>query len=342
VKALIVRLSSIGDVVHTLPMVAALRRHGWETGWVVEPAARPILPGEPFLQQVATAPPARRFGLGAARRVRRELQQARYDVALDPQGLWKSALWARLSGAPRVVGYASPWRRERFSSLLVRELAEQPADAPHVIDKNLALLRMLGIDAVGLRQFPLPAPGEEQVTALSARLQELGLKDFVILNPGGGWSGKLWPPERYGTLARGLRERGLRALVTWGPGEERLADRAVAVSEGAALKCFPTSLTDFLELSRRARLVVAADTGPLHLACAAMTPVVGVYGPTDPARNGPYSPRDVVVRRTPLCSPCHKRRCPVHEGVMEVITPEEVLRATDRRLGIAGSPAVAI
>lgn len=143
-------------------------------------------------------------------------------------------------------------------------------------------------------------------------------------------------------LARGLRERGLRSLVIWGPGEERLADRAVALSDGAALKCFPTTLTDLLELVRRARLVVAADTGPLHLACAAMTPVVGLYGPTDPARNGPYSPRDVVVRRTPLCSPCHKRRCPIHEGVMEVIAPDEVLRAVDRRLGIAGGSALAV
>lgn len=341
-KALIVRLSSIGDVVHTLPVVAALRRHGWEAGWIVEALASPLLPGEPFLEQIVTVPGARRFGLGAARRVRRELQQQRYDAALELQGLWKSALWARFSGAARVLGYASPWRRERLSSLLVRELAELPSDAPHVIDKNLALLRMIGIDAVGLRQFPMPAPSEEQVTALGARLQELGLKDFVILNPGGGWPSKLWPPERYGTLARGLRERGLRSLVSWGPGEERLADRVVAVSDGAALKCFPTSLTDLLELTRRARLVVAADTGPLHLACAAMTPVVGIYGPTDPARNGPYSPRDVVVRRTPLCSPCHKRRCAVHEGVMEVITPEEVLRASDRRLGIAGAPAIAI
>lgn len=341
-KALIVRLSSIGDVVHTLPVLAALRRNGWDAGWLVEPVAQPILPREPFLLQAVGAPGARAFRLGAARRVLREIQQQRYDVALDLQGLWKSAFWARLSGAGRVLGYASPWRRERFSALLIRELFELPGDAAHVIDKNLALLRLIGIDAVGLRQFPLPTPSEEQVTGLAARLQELELRDYVVLNPGGGWPSKLWPPERYGLLARGLRERGLRSIVSWGPGEERLAERAVAVSEGAARLCFPTTLSEFLELARRARLVVAADTGPLHLACAAMTPVVGIYGPTDPARNGPFSPRDVVVRRTPLCSPCHKRRCAVHEGVMDVITPDEVLRAVDRRLGIAGPPAIAV
>ncbi|HEX6739188.1 MAG TPA: glycosyltransferase family 9 protein, partial [Vicinamibacteria bacterium] len=129
-----------------------------------------------------------------------------------------------------------------------------------------------------------------------------------------------------------LRERGLATLVAWGPGEEGLADRVVAASEGLARKAPPTSLLELAELARRARLAVAADTGPLHLACAVRAPVVGLFGPTDPARNGPFSRRDVVVRRTPLCSPCHRRRCRVHEGVMEAITVEEVVRGLDRRL----------
>jgi len=342
VKALIVRLSSIGDVVHTLPVLAALHRHGWESGWVVEPPSRPLLPQGEFLGTVTAAPKAREFGLGAASRAIADIRRQRYDVALDLQGLWKSALWARLSSAPRIVGYASRWRREPLSALLVREQLELSPDVSHVIDKNLSLLRPLGIDAVGLRQFPMAPSSEEQVSALAARLEALDLGAFAILNPGGGWASKLWPPERYGLLARGLRERGLRSLVTWGPGEDRLAERAVAVSDDAAVKCFPTTLPEFVELARRARLVIAADTGPLHLACAAMTPVVGIYGPTDPARNGPFSPRDVVVRRTPLCSPCHKRRCGLHDGVMSVITPEEVLHAADRRLGIVGAPALAV
>ena len=102
--------------------------------------------------------------------------------------------------------------------------------------------------------------------------------------------------------------------------------------------CFPTTLLELLELLRRVRLMVSADTGPLHLACALKTPVVGIYGPTDPARNGPFSPADVVVRRTPLCSPCHRRRCSLHEGAMEAITSIEVLRAIDRRLPRAEPP----
>jgi ADP-heptose:LPS heptosyltransferase len=127
-------------------------------------------------------------------------------------------------------------------------------------------------------------------------------------------------------------ERGFRSLVTWGPGEERLAERVVAASRDAATRCFPTTLVEYVAIARRARLVVGADTGPLHLACAVGTPVVGIYGPTDPARNGPFSAQDVVVRRTPLCSPCHRKRCAIHDGVMGAITAAEVLRAIDRRL----------
>jgi ADP-heptose:LPS heptosyltransferase len=180
-----------------------------------------------------------------------------------------------------------------------------------------------------------------EAATVTARLAEAAIgEEFVLLNPGGGWASKLWPAERYGILARGLADRGLQCLVTWGPGEEGLADRAVQAADGAATRCFPTSILEYLELARRARLVVSADTGPLHLACAVRTPVVGVFGPTDPQRNGPFSPRDITVRRTPLCSPCHKRRCGVHQGVMEAIEPFEVLAAAERRLGLA-SAAVA-
>jgi ADP-heptose:LPS heptosyltransferase len=212
--------------------------------------------------------------------------------------------------------------------------------AVHVIDKNLALLRAVDISAVGTREFPLP-PTEAASAAIEERLVAAGLpaERLVVLNPGGGWESKLWPPSGFGEVARGLRERGFTPLVTWGPGEERLAARVVTASGGAAVMCFPTTLLELLELLRRVRLVVSADTGPLHLACAVKTPVVGIYGPTDPARNGPFSAADVVVRRTPLCSPCHRRRCRLHEGAMEAITSLEVLRAIDRRLQEAPPPA---
>jgi ADP-heptose:LPS heptosyltransferase len=194
---------------------------------------------------------------------------------------------------------------------------------------------------LGLREFPLPR-AEAAAARVTAALREEALSDFVVLNPGGGWASKMWSAESFGRVAQGLRDRGLAALVTWGPGEEKLADRVVAASDGAARRCFATTLLELIEVVRRARLVVAADTGPLHLACAVRTPVVGIFGPTDPARNGPWSPRDLTVRRVPLCSPCHRHRCALHEGVMAAIPAEEVLAAVDRRLGGAAPASVAV
>ncbi len=333
-KALVVRLSAIGDVVHALPVASALKRHGWETGWLVEPPARPLLEGHPAIAWLVRAPATRRFRWREARAARAELQSRSYDVALDLQGLWKSATWARMSGARRVIGYGKPWRREGASGLLLRERVPPAADVRHVIDENLALLRPLGMEAVGSREFALPeTPG-----AVDDRLRERGLREFAVLNPGGGWLEKLWPPERFGELAVGLRERGLPSLVTWGPGEQPLAERVVEAARGAASLCFPTTLLELLALLRRARLMVAADTGPLHMACAVGTPVVGVYGPTDPARNGPFSPADEVVE-APF-ERAGRLRYGREDARMDAVTAEQVLAAADRRLArtAAGAP----
>jgi lipopolysaccharide heptosyltransferase I len=334
VKALIVRLSSIGDVVHTLPALAALRTAGWDVGWMVEARAAELLAGHPLIAHAVRVERPSLFRIGAMRRMARQLREQAYDVAIDFQGLWKSALWARLSGAARVLGYAAPWRREPASAFLIDEQVDLPEDAQHVIDKNLALLRALSIDNVGSRVFPLPQ-SPERVARMEEQCQEMDLGTFAILNPGGGWASKLWPPDRFGALARILKERGLTPLVTWGPGEEALADRVVVASGGTARRCFPTSLLDYTELARRARVVVAADTGPLQLACAVGAPVVALFGPTEPTRNGPFGEDDIVVRRAPLCAPCHKRRCRIHADVMKAIHPDEVARAIARRLARA-------
>jgi len=334
VRALVVRLSSIGDVVHTLPALAALRRHGWDAGWVVEPPGLPLLRDNPYVDQAVGTPRAKAFRIGEALGSVRALRASGYDVALDFQGLWKSAAWARLSGARRVVGYERAFRREPSSALLVPETVAPPREPLHVIDKNLALLAPLGIDAVGLREFPLPM-SPDAVRRVDHGLSERGAGDFAILNAGGGWASKLWPAERFGEVAKGLSALGLASIVTWGPGEEALADRVVSASGGAASRSFPTTLLDYVELARRARLVVAADTGPLHLACAVGTPVVALFGPTDPARNGPFAPSDVVVRRVPACAPCYSRTCVRHAGVMDEIPAAEVLAAAERRLAAA-------
>jgi heptosyltransferase-1 len=331
VRVLLVRLSSIGDVVHTLPALAALARAGHEAGWIVEPAARPLLDGHPLINEgVFAAPPARGFAWGLAGRTVAALRHASFDAALDFQGLWKSAAWARLSGARRRLGFTSAFRREPASAMLVSERVDQPAGALHVIDKNLALLRPLGLDVLGLREFPLPALPEEQ-KRVDGILAERRLADFAILNPGGGWESKLWPAESFGALGRRMADEGVSSLVSFGPGEEGLADLVVAASGGTVRKAFPTTLREYVALARRARLVVAADTGPLHLACAVGTPVVALFGPTDPERNGPFSREDRVVRRTPACAPCYRRQCPVHAGVMGTLSVDDVHAAVRER-----------
>jgi len=340
-RALIVRLSAIGDVVHALPAVAALASAGWETGWVVEPPARPLLEGNPALARLWPAPRARVSSWGVAHRVLTALREKEYDVALDLQGLWKSATWARLSGAGRVVGLSRRWRREPASAMLIGEGVELTPEVSHVIDENLALLRPLGIEGVGRREFPLPSTASEE-HAVSRGLDALGVATFAVLNPAGGWPSKLWAPERFGALARGLRDRGLASLVTWGPGEEGLAARAVEASAGAARPAFPTTLLEFVALARRARLVVAGDTGPLHLACAVGAPVVALFGPTDPRRNGPFGLADVVVRPPTLEAENRRGRFRVEGAVMDEITVERVLAAVDRRLAAAGTARHAV
>jgi ADP-heptose:LPS heptosyltransferase len=336
-KALLVRLSAIGDVVHTLPVAAVLKQRGFDVDWVVEPSARPLVDGNPAVSGAIAAPPARAGSLPRAWCAARGLRGRRHDVALDLQGLWKSAAWARASGARRVGGFAGPWRREPLSEILVAERMRLDPEPAHVIDKNLALLRALDIEAQGRREFPLP-PAPTEARRVDDQLAANSWGDFAVVNPGGGWASKLWPPASFGKVAEALAARGIVPVVTWGPGEQECAEAVVAASGKTARMCFPTTLLEYVELARRARVVVAGDTGPLHLACAVGAPVVGVFGPTDPARNGPFGPGDITVRRQPLCSPCHRRRCSVHQGVMAAIPPSEVVAAVDRRLALAAAP----
>ena len=344
-KTLIVRLSSIGDVVHTLPAFAALRRAGHELGWIVEPAARGLLAGQEGLQQVIDVPASGAMGPRSILATRHTLRAARFDTALDFQGLWKSALWARLSGASATAGFDRGSRKEPASAALLKLTLPQPPEAVHVIDKNLALLSAVGIDAIGSREFPLPAD-EAGDAEVARRLANLGLapRPFAILNPGGGWLSKIWPAERFGALAARLATvpGGLQPIVTFGPADRELAERVVSSSGGTARLGFKTSLLDFAALARRAAVVVAADTGPLHIACAVGTPVVAIFGPTDPARNGPFDSRDVVVSAAPRpCFPCYRRECAAHAGVMASITVDAVAEAIARRLS-RGSSAVPV
>jgi ADP-heptose:LPS heptosyltransferase len=159
---------------------------------------------------------------------------------------------------------------------------------------------------------------------------------YSLINPGAAWPNKRWPAERFGAVAAALKQRhGLASVVSWGPGEQSLARDVAAASAGAAAPAPPTAIGDFLAIARDAALAVSGDTGPLHLDAAVGTPIVALFGPTDPSRNGPWSPDDVSFSRFADCVCHYERRCRRARPCIEDISVEDVLGAIDRRLAIA-------
>jgi lipopolysaccharide heptosyltransferase I len=330
-RILLVRLGALGDLVHALPAAAALRERYPAAGidWIVDRRHRPFLDLVPILDRRIVWETA--AGLGVSVAIIRELRSARYDAALDLQGLLKSAVLARLSGAQRVVGFAAGHLRERTAHPFYRESCD-PTPAIHVVDKNLALAAHIG-GSPHVRRFPIDIPASAVPDQVRSGLDVASEGRFAIINPGAAWPNKQWPPERFGEVARFLRERhGLPAAVMWGPGEERLARDIVATSGGAASLAPPTTLSDLVALVHAACLVVAGDTGPLHIAAAVGTPVVGIFGPTNPARNGPWSNDDLTVSRFDACRCHHQRRCHANTWCLDEIGVGELQDAVSRRL----------
>ena len=240
-----------------------------------------------------------------------DIRSVRYDVAVDLQGAIRSALLARWSGAQVVYGAAEP--RESPASLwYTRGVVTHGA---HVVEQNLSVAEAVAQKKLKVPRVELPRDIEDE-RRMEQRLAEMGIGDFAILNPGAGWGAKRWPAERYGRVARWLKEFGVDAILNYGPGEEDLAREAEATSEGAA-RSMKLSISELIALTRRARLFIGGDTGPMHLAAALRVPVVAIFGPTDPARNGPYGTRSIVLRN-PASPTSHARRSQPDEGLLEI------------------------
>ncbi|MEW5981507.1 MAG: glycosyltransferase family 9 protein [Acidobacteriota bacterium] len=343
---LVVRLSALGDLVHAVPAVEALRhaRPDARVDWLVDARYAAFLEHVPGLDgvMVVGAPRTdaleragrseRRFGGGAGiLHAVRSLRARRYDVAVDLQGLIKSAAWARLSGARRIVGFTARQVRERAAALLYTDRVD-PRTGGHVIDKNLALAAALGADAV-VRRLDLIVPPSAVLAEVRSMLGAGEAGGFAILNPGAGWPNKRWDADRFGAVATHLRDmHGLPAIVTWGPGERELASTVVSASQGAAWLAPATNVGDLLALCRACSLFVAGDTGPLQLAAAVGAPIVGIFGPTDPVRNGPWAPADLCLSAFDRCECHHKHRCRRAATCLRDITVPDVMRAVDERL----------
>jgi heptosyltransferase-1 len=330
-RFLIVRLGSLGDIIHTLPAVAALRESFplARIDWLVESKWRAILEGNRDLNRVISFD--RRRVAGVVETVA-SLRRTQYTCAIDFQSLYKSALLGFLSGAEERLGFDRAYAREGLATLLYTRRIHP--SGMHKVEHNLSLAVAAVAVAPSLARFAFPESADADEWA-DAKIRELGGRDFYVVSPGGGWRSKCWPAERYGALHSEISRRmGLQGIVSFGPGEEKLAEAAVAAADSNTLFPVAMDLPQLMAVLRRARFFVAADTGPLHVASALGTPVVGLFGPTDPARNGPYGGVSVVVRKAEAGETTYKRGASYSPAMMR-IEVSDVIAAIDRLLGRA-------
>jgi lipopolysaccharide heptosyltransferase I len=343
---LVVRLSAMGDIIHGMPAIAALRRAKPELkiGWLVDErwaellCARdsermaPCSEFKPLADWVHVANFARwrralsspvtwheiRSGLG-------DVRAMNYGLTLDLQGAVRSALAARASGAKVRVGSSQP--REAPATMFYTRAIDP--EGAHVVEQALSIASAVAGQPLEYTEPPFPLDPAHRVWAEDL-IAKLDRKAVAIMNPGAGWGAKCWPAESFGVVARALMERGLSVVVNHGPGEEHLAEAVRKSSGGVAvpLKC---SVGELIALTRRASLFIGGDTGPMHLAAALRVPVVALFGPTRPERNGPFGTRSVVLRsRESVFSTSHTDR--PDEGLVS-IPPQAVVDAAEQLLG---------
>lgn len=319
-KILIVKLSSIGDIVHTLPTLAAIRNAlpNAEISWAAEKSAAEILRGNLLLNnliEVDTRSLRKGKIIGdilpeAAKQIG-NLRKSKFDVALDFQGLWKSAMIAKIAKAKKIYGFAKSNLREPSSRFLLTKMIEITQQT-HIIRKNLMLSEKALKISVPTGSFEFPIFTDENHQAEAEKIINETGENFVILNPAGGWVTKLWHAEKFGELADKLwKEKGLVSVVTTAPNEKKLAEKVLANSKSGKILLTQPSLKGFFELAKRAKIYVGGDTAPTHLAVAANAPIVGIFGPTEWWRNGSPNAQDICVERNDIgCRVnCHRRTC---------------------------------
>ncbi|OLB29221.1 MAG: hypothetical protein DMG41_31770 [Acidobacteria bacterium] len=294
---LVVRLGSLGDIVHTFPAVAALRESfpRAEIVWLTHPRWRELVESSALVSEIWETETR---SLASVRDILARIRKKKFTAAIDYQGLWKSAVLPFLGRVPRRLGFSWHAVREFGVPLLYTERIR--STKIHIADQNGELSRRAGAgNSVALLSLTVPLKFNDAVHTVLKRNR---IDTYVVLSPGGGWSSKCWPPERYGELCREInRSLGLRCIINHGPGEEARLSRVKAASGDSDPLIYNGTLGALMALLRNALCVVGGDTGPLHLAVALGTPVVALFGPTDPARNGPYRPgarsaKDLVLR----------------------------------------------
>lgn len=311
-RILVVRLGAMGDVIHTLPAVATLRASFPQAhiAWVIEPRWMPLVEGNPAVNECI---PFERRSWSGLRAAWAALRRYPFELAVDFQGLLKSALTARAAGARRIAGYDWSQLREPAAGLLYSE--RRRVEAAHIVDRHLELARACGASCRRV-EFALPEG------ALEAELPQGG---FVLASPFAGWPAKEWPLDRYEALGALLERRAGLPLVLSGRPQE--LERLRAIKHTIPYIC---SLTGLIAATRLATAVVGVDSGPLHLAAALAKPGVALYGPTDPARNGPYGGSIRVLRSAGAVTSYQRKRVP--DPSMLAIEPAMVFEALEQCL----------
>ncbi len=334
---LLIRLSSLGDIIHALPAFSALRKNFPEAkiSWVVEQKGKEVLDCVPGLDRIIPIEPAgwrinKREFWSEINRLRKKLKD-KNQIVIDFQGLMKSAFLAFLSRAPKRIGFHRKNLREPFASVFYTERLRAIPETIHVIGKNLMLLTLLGIHQRKY-EFPLSIP-EKSIESTLSKLKNLGYTEdnkLIIFNVGAAWETKRWFPERWIELIKRLKRKEYFPILLWGTEEEKSLAQQISQETQVPLAPFLT-LKEVMALVKQASLLISGDTFALQAACAFSRPVVGLFGPTNPRRNGPFSLQDRVAFHELECSYCYKRHCSNLE-CLEKITPEEVAALSLERL----------
>ena len=326
-RFLVVRLGSLGDIVHTFPAVATLRNSFPRAPivWLTHPRWVDLVACADLASEIW---PVDSRDLANVRAILTRIRAHSFDMAIDYQGLWKSSLLPFLGRVPRRVGFSSATVRELGVPILYTDRVK--AKTLHIADQNTELSLRAGATNP-VERVPLRVKDEDRLR-VCADLKSAGIESYIVLSPGGGWRSKCWPAERFGALCQKIRRHlNLRCVINYGPGEESLANAVKSLSGDAQPAIYDGKLGQLMALLQGAQCIVGGDTGPLHLAIALGAKAVAIFGPTNPARNGPYPPQPIVLR-DPGASTTHDRDEQTSPSLLK-ISVDQVFDAVRERLG---------
>lgn len=330
-RILITRLSHIGDCLLTIPMLNAIRDHHPDAfvAWAVESPTHHLLKNHSGINQIISIPKGWLGKPASWRAIRTQLKSLKFDIAIDPQGLTKSAMLGWMSGATKRVGAKGQWGRELSPWLNNSRVRPQ---STHVVERSMELLAAVGIEQPQIRfELPTDAAADKNIDQW---LQEKSLDRFAVVNPGGSWASKRWENERFGSVASHLfNKHGLKTVVTWAGIEElAMAEEIVDLNPAGSVLASRTNLPELQSLLARANFFVGCDTGPMHLATAVGTPCVGLYGTTRPEDSGAFGSQNIAIQKWYQSGSCKKRRNASNDAMRDILA-SDVNTACDQMVG---------